>query len=69
VKESRWHRSQKFADRKDGSTVMTLTLRNLDEIKSWILSFGPLAKVLAPVELVESLQRDVEAMRRQYSEC
>jgi len=69
VKESRWNRSQKFVDRKDGSTVMSLKLRNLDEIKSWILSFGPLAKVLEPVELVESLQRDVEAMRRQYSKC
>lgn len=69
VKESRWHRSQKFVDKKDGSTVMTLTLRNLEEIKSWILSFGPMAKILAPVELVESLQRDIEAMRCKYSEC
>ncbi len=67
VKESRWNRSQKFVDRKDGSTVMSLKLRNLDEIKSWILSFGPLAKVLEPSELIESLRRDVKQMHDSYN--
>jgi len=67
VKESRWNRSQKFVDGNDGSTVMSLKLRNLDEIKSWILSFGPLAKVLEPSELIESLRRDVKQMHDSYN--
>ena len=66
VKESRWNRSQKFVDRKDGSTVMSLVLRNLDEIKSWILSFGPLARVLEPVELIEALRSDIKHMNDSY---
>lgn len=66
VKESRWHRSQKFVDRKDGSTVMTLKLKSLDEIKSWILSFGPLAKVLEPAELIDAVRKDIQQMQDHY---
>ena len=45
---------------------MTVKLRNLTEIKSWILSFGLHAKVLEPAELVDLVRIDVESMCAAY---
>jgi proteasome accessory factor B len=66
VRESRWHRSQQIVENPDGSIELKLKLANLEEIKSWVMGFGPLAKVLAPKELVQSIRDDVRRMTEAY---
>ena len=51
VRERQWHASQKNADRKDGGVVLSLEVCNDWALRSWILSFGPLARVLKPATL------------------
>jgi len=67
VKESRWHKTQKFHDRQDGTTVMNLILNDLREVKSWVLSFGALAHVLQPPELVAMVRQEITELSRVYS--
>ncbi len=66
VKESRWHNSQKLTSQKDGSLLAEFQLPDTQEIKRWIMSFGPAATVLEPEELIAEVQRDLEKMRQSY---
>ncbi|MFO0677807.1 MAG: WYL domain-containing protein [Polyangiaceae bacterium] len=52
VKARRLHPSQKIATAPDGRVRLSMTVTYLDEVATWILGFGPLARVLAPDELV-----------------
>ena len=45
------HRSQKFARRRDGTTVMTMTVRGTTELANWIMSMGPWIEVVKPAAL------------------
>jgi predicted DNA-binding transcriptional regulator YafY len=48
IRERDWHLSQRLRDTADGSVVLTLDVGNDYAIRSWILSFGPLARVVSP---------------------
>ena len=61
-----WHASQTVEDRADGSVALTLTVSNDWALRSWILGFGPLARVLAPPELTAQILEEVERTRLQY---
>ena len=67
VKERRWHPSQKNEIQKDGSVIATFTAGGMEELASWILSWGSAARVLEPQVLVEAvtshLARAVECYR------
>jgi len=62
-----WHESQKFSKRPDGSLEMTFRVGGLDEIKRWVLSFGPECKVLEPERLEEMVRKDLSRNLSQYS--
>jgi predicted DNA-binding transcriptional regulator YafY len=66
VKERTWHASQTFNDRADGSVVMTLDVTDDYALRNWILGFGRFVKVLAPAQLVTSIEDELEAARQQY---
>ncbi|MCA9085710.1 MAG: transcriptional regulator [Planctomycetaceae bacterium] len=66
VKESRWHKSQKLSQQKDGSLIAEFRLSDTQEIKRWIMSFGPNATALEPAELVEEISADLAAMQQAY---
>lgn len=68
VRESRWHRSQEIQQHPDGSVILQLKLGNLEEVKSWVQGFGPLARVLEPEELVDALVRDLAATLQAYAQ-
>ena len=67
VKKSCWHTTQKFHDQNDGTTVMHVILNDLQEVKSWVLSFGALARVLHPPELVAMVRQEVIQLLQTYS--
>ncbi len=68
VKESNWHTSLKLTPQDDGSLIVEIQLTDTQEIKSWIMSFGPNAKVLGSEALVEETQKDLEVMLDDYQQ-
>lgn len=51
IRERTWHHSQQISELPEGRIELSLTLTSLNEIESWIQSWGSHALVLAPVEL------------------
>jgi proteasome accessory factor B len=45
------HPSQEFERRRDGKTVLTMTVRGTTEVRNWVLNLGPWAEVLEPAHL------------------
>lgn len=66
VRESRWHPNQRFTTKPDGRTIMSLNLRSLHEIKSWVLSFGSQARVLKPGLLVRMVREELQSTVKLY---
>jgi len=46
---------------------ITFRVAGLDEIKRWILSFGPEAQVLEPARLKQMVRADLQKSLAQYS--
>ena len=67
VSEKIWHDSQKITKLPDGSLEITFRVAGLDEIKRWILSFGPEAAVWEPEKLKEMVRKDLSRNLAQYS--
>ena len=67
VRGRRWHASQQIGDRADGAVVMSLDVCNDWALRSWILSFGPLARVLAPESLAAQIRDELERARSVYA--
>jgi predicted DNA-binding transcriptional regulator YafY len=53
ISEREWHPTQKLEETEDGSVELTMKLGWLEEVCSWVLSFGPNAEALEPEELRE----------------
>ena len=66
VKERMWHTSQELREEPDGRVRVILHVSNDSALRSWILGFGPLAKVIAPEALAAQILEEVEDMRRTY---
>jgi len=49
------HPTQKFSRRRDGKTVLTLTVRGTTELRNWVLGFGPWLEVLKPPALRQEI--------------
>ena len=67
VKERMWHASQQIEATADGTLTMTLNVCNDFALRSWILGFGPLARVVSPPELVRQIQEEADKTRLQYA--
>jgi predicted DNA-binding transcriptional regulator YafY len=67
IRERRWHPSQTATDRRDGGVVLALEVCNDWALRSWILSFGPLARVLAPKALAEQIKGEIERAAERYA--
>ena len=67
VKERVWHSSQRIEETPDGALTMTMDVCNDFALRSWILGFGPLARVVAPPELVRQIQDEADQTRLQYA--
>lgn len=67
VAEVTWHRTQQTSFNPDGSLDFKVTVDGLNEIASWVFTFGPRAEVLAPVELRKMLAEQTRRMLSVYS--
>ena len=66
VRERMWHSSQTVRDEPDGRIRVTLHVSNDFALRSWILGFGALAKVLTPPELAEEIAAETEKTTARY---
>ena len=64
--ERRWHPSQKNKKLKDGSLELAFELAGTKEIKTWILGFGSLARIVEPESLVVEVRKDLEKSLTSY---
>jgi predicted DNA-binding transcriptional regulator YafY len=67
LKERQWHPTQTIKALKTGDVVMTMQAGGLDEITSWVLSWGEDAQVLEPPELIEKVTARLNAAQKQYA--
>ena len=67
VKDRVWHASQQIEATPEGTLTMTLNVCNDFALRSWILGFGPLARVVSPPELVRQIQEEADKTRLQYA--
>lgn len=65
--ERRWHPSQKNKKLSDGSLELTFEVAGTKEIKTWIMGFGSLAKVLEPAALVKEVKDDLGKALKFYT--
>jgi predicted DNA-binding transcriptional regulator YafY len=67
VKAREWHPSQRIRELEDGRLRVTLNVCRDQPLRSWILSFGPLARVMSPASLVEEIAAQIEQAHARYA--
>jgi predicted DNA-binding transcriptional regulator YafY len=67
VRAREWHPSQTIEDRSEGDLFMTLDVCVDRALQSWILSFGPFARVLTPERLAREIADQFEEARARYA--
>jgi predicted DNA-binding transcriptional regulator YafY len=66
VKGRMWHATQLVHDQPDGGVVVELQVSNDSALRSWILSFGALARVVSPASLERQILDEIERARSLY---
>ena len=66
LKEREWHPTQQLSEEKDGSVVLTMQVEGLPEVKSWVLSFGQHAEVIAPELLRTEVAGELKSAAEKY---
>jgi len=66
VRAREWHPSQQLRATEGGGLRMTLDVCLDRALQSWILSFGPFARVVAPKQLAKEIADQFEEARAQY---
>jgi predicted DNA-binding transcriptional regulator YafY len=67
VRARQWHHSQTVAELADGGLLMTLTVCRDQSLRSWVMSFGPFARVVAPEGLAREIADQFEKGRARYA--
>ena len=67
VRAREWHQSQSISVGPDGVARMTLQVCLDQALRSWIMSFGPFARVVAPESLAREIADQFEKGRALYS--
>jgi predicted DNA-binding transcriptional regulator YafY len=67
VRARTWHPSQRLRETTNGGVGVTLDVCLDHALRSWILSFGPFARVLAPPALAKEIAAQFEEALARYS--
>jgi predicted DNA-binding transcriptional regulator YafY len=67
VRERLWHPSQVASDQPDGTLLLTLNVSNDPALRSWILGFGGLARVVAPAALAAQIAQEFADGLKRYA--
>jgi len=63
-----WHPSQRTRESSEHGLVVTLDVCNDAALRSWILSWGPAARVLAPASLANDVRAALRSATAQYED-
>ena len=66
IREREWHETQEIEELKDGSLIISMKVRGLQELKRWVLCHGPEVKVIAPKELKGMVIESIKKMGELY---
>jgi proteasome accessory factor B len=66
IQSRTWHPSQKIKELKDGRILLSMTASGKEEIKVWVLSFGPKAMVLSPKHFREEIRAEISQALAAY---
>jgi predicted DNA-binding transcriptional regulator YafY len=67
VRARQWHPSQQIVELPSGGLQMTLHVCIDRALAGWILSFGPLVRVLQPDALARDIAQQIDQARAQYN--
>lgn len=67
IRERDWHPSQQLREQSDGSVRLVLKVCRDWALRSWILSFGPHARVVSPSILATEILEQIEDARDAYA--
>lgn len=62
-----WHRTQRLDELQGGGVRLTFTCTNLSPVVSWVLEWGPHARVIAPNELRDAVVAELDQARALYA--
>jgi predicted DNA-binding transcriptional regulator YafY len=62
-----WHPSQQISDSEDGRIRMTMNVCHDWALRSWILSWGPFARVVSPAGLAADIRSDLQSGVAKYA--
>ena len=65
-RERQWHPTQRVKSLKTGDVIVSFQAGGIDEIVSWVLSWGSYAKVLEPHALILAVRTHLAALQRHY---
>jgi predicted DNA-binding transcriptional regulator YafY len=66
VSSREWHPTQVITRLSNERIQLAVNAPNLAPLVSWILEWGPHARILAPRELVERVKRELDEAAAQY---
>lgn len=62
-----WHTSQDVRENGDGAIRLTMNVCHDWALRSWILSWGPFARVVSPPRLAHAIRADLQAAGKRYT--
>ena len=62
-----WHASQQVRDQADGSLMLAMKVCHDWALRSWILSWGPFARVVSPRSLATDVRADLTSAQKLYA--
>jgi predicted DNA-binding transcriptional regulator YafY len=62
-----WHASQQISDEEAGSVRLTMNVCHDWALRSWILSWGPFARVVLPERLAADIRSDLQSGVARYA--
>ena len=66
IRERRWHPTQDIQEYPDGSLILNMFVRGLQDIKRWVLGYGKGAIARDPPELVQLIEIEIQALALNY---
>src|SRR5262249_18513613 len=66
LRARRLNLGERFQSRADGTTLLTMRVRGIDELANWVLGFGPHVQVLRPQALRQRVARDLRVASELY---
>jgi len=64
-----WHASQELREAADGQLVLAMDVCHDWALRSWILSWGPFARVITPAALAHEVRSDLQAASDHYGQA